>query len=39
MRIARRCLAFRAIAKHFDLPSPQDFGIKDERIREFIRAR
>ncbi len=38
MRIARRCLAFRAVAKHFDLPAPQDFGIKDARIREFIRA-
>ena len=23
MRIARRCLAFRAVAKHFDLPTPR----------------
>ena len=37
MRIARRFLAFRAIAKHFDFPAPQEYGIKDKRIREFIR--
>jgi carboxylesterase len=36
MRLARRLLAFRAIAKHFDFPAPQEYGIKDQRIREFI---
>lgn len=38
MRIARRCLAFRAVAKHFDLPSPQNYGIKDARLLKFIQA-
>ena len=37
MRIARHCLAFRAIARHFNLASPQDYGIKDERLRAFLR--
>ena len=36
MRLARRLLAFRSIAKHFDFPAPQEYGIKDQRIREFI---
>lgn len=36
MRLARRFLAFRSIAKHFDFPSPQEYGIKDARIRSFI---
>jgi carboxylesterase len=36
MRLVRRLLAFRAIAKHFDFPAPQEYGIKDQRIREFI---
>jgi carboxylesterase len=38
IRIARRFLAFRQVARHFDLPSPQQYGIKDERIRAFLSA-
>ena len=36
MRLARRFLAFKAVARHFDLPAPQAYGIKDERIRDFV---
>ncbi|MGQ0673220.1 MAG: alpha/beta hydrolase [Hyphomicrobium sp.] len=37
IKLARRFLAFPAAARHFDLPAPQDYGIKDARLREFIR--
>lgn len=38
MRVARRLLAFRPIARLFDFPAPQNYGIKDERVREFLGA-
>jgi carboxylesterase len=36
LRLAGKFLAFPWLARHFEFPAPQDYGIKDERIREFL---
>lgn len=36
LRLARHFLAHEAIARHFDFPAPQNYGVKDARIREFL---
>lgn len=38
MRLARRFLAFRPLAKLVNFPAPQNYGVKDVRVREFLRS-
>lgn len=39
LRLARHLLAFECIARRLTFPAPQNYGVKDARIREFLQSR
>lgn len=39
LRIARELLSLDCIARHITFPAPQNYGVKDARIREFLLSR